>query len=134
MSKELTDIQDLKSAFVSHCRALGCEDDYIQVCENKFKKIEDALKRLEIENSKQFKEKLIQDNLAMTFELNVAKNKLKALDVIKYCICKDFELIDNASIDNCFKTSYRFRIYADDTYNEWYIDKEEYDLLKEVLL
>lgn len=44
MNKELADIQDLKSAFISHCRALGCEDNYIKVCENKFKKIETVLK------------------------------------------------------------------------------------------
>lgn len=48
--------------------------------------IETALKRnieLEFENSKQFKEKWVQDKLAMTFELNVANSKLKALEIIK---------------------------------------------------
>ena len=47
MNKDLASIQDLRSAFVSHCRALGCDDDYIKLCEHKFKSIETALKRLE---------------------------------------------------------------------------------------
>lgn len=48
--------------------------------------IEAELKRaeeLEIENSEQFKEKWVQDNLAMTMELNVAKEKLKTFDELK---------------------------------------------------
>lgn len=62
--------------------------------------------------------------------------KQRALEIIKNCICGEFELIDNASTDNLFKTPYRFRIYMDEyTYNEWYLrNKEEYDLLKEALL
>ena len=62
-------------------------------------------------------------------------NSLKALEIIKNCICGEFQLIDNASTDNYFKTPYRFRIYMDEyTYNEWYLrNKEEYDLLKQTL-
>lgn len=36
MNKEL---EDLKNAFVSHCRELKCKEDYIKVCKNKFDKI-----------------------------------------------------------------------------------------------
>lgn len=59
MSKELTNLQDLRSAFVSHCKTLGCSIDYITMCQIMFANIENALK----ENEK----------------------KLKALEVIKEC-------------------------------------------------
>lgn len=48
MNKDLIDLQDIKSAFISHCKTLGCEDAYIKVCENKFGNIEKALKDYEL--------------------------------------------------------------------------------------
>lgn len=89
--------------------------------------IETALKRaeeLEIENSEQFKEKWVQDNLAMTFELNVAKHKLKALEIIK-------EKRVNIEYIKCCDTYEQYCLicsYANE------ITQEEFDLLKEVLL
>lgn len=87
--------------------------------------IETALKRkneLEIENSKQFKEKWVQDNLAMTFELNVAKNKLKALEIIK-------ELFNL----RVYEKQGQFFICSG-LNGETPISKEKAELLKEVLL
>lgn len=48
MSKELNNLQDIKSAFISHCKELSCDENYIKVCENKFSDIEKSLKALEI--------------------------------------------------------------------------------------
>lgn len=48
MSKGLEILEDLKNAFIGHCRELKCETNYIQVCEHKFSKIEKELKALEI--------------------------------------------------------------------------------------
>lgn len=48
MNKELNDLQDIKSAFISHCKELGCDESYIKVCENKFSDIETTIKALEI--------------------------------------------------------------------------------------
>lgn len=69
------------------------------------------------------------------FTANIEK-ALKAVEIIKGCLVGEYEVLDNCSIDNAFKSPYRFRIYMDGiTFNEWILkDKEEYDLLKEVLL
>ena len=45
MSKELADLQDIKSAFISHCKELGCGKNYIKFYENKFSNVETALKK-----------------------------------------------------------------------------------------
>ena len=62
--------------------------------------------------------------------------KYKALEIIKNCICGEYELKDNCDTNNPFNSPYRFRIYMSEyEYNEWILkSKEEYDLLKEVLL
>lgn len=162
MSKELTDLQDLRSAFISHCRALGCDADYIKVCENKFNKIEAsiAIKEKMTESLQSSKEHLIDDleealanNEAILKEnafykkllkdyrhvsekkILELKTNLSALDTIKNCIVGEFELKDNCDTDNAFNSPYRFRIYIDDiTFNEWILkNKEEYDTLKEAL-
>ena len=39
MNKELANLEDLKYAFISHCRELKCREDYIEICENKFNSI-----------------------------------------------------------------------------------------------
>ena len=44
MNKKLANIKDLKSAFISHCKELGCDENYIKACENKFNDIETAFK------------------------------------------------------------------------------------------
>ena len=100
-----------------------------------FTEIEHALKRaeeLEIENSKQFKEKLVQDNLAMTFELNVANRKLKALDIIKEKRVDIAILLESESLYD-----YNDYMNSNDIYNEYgnsrQLTKEEYDLLNEIL-
>ena len=48
MNKELNNLQDIKSAFISHCKELDCDENYIKVCEIKFSDIEKALKEREI--------------------------------------------------------------------------------------
>ena len=48
MSKGLEALEDLKNAFIGHCRELECKENYIKVCENKFNLIEKELKALEI--------------------------------------------------------------------------------------
>ena len=47
-TKIMSDLQDLKTAFIAHCKELGCDEDYIKVCENKFVAIEYELNRLAI--------------------------------------------------------------------------------------
>lgn len=100
--------------------------------------IETALKRkeeLEIENSKQFKEKLVQDNLAMTFELNVAKTQLKALEIIRE---KGLSLLHKSLIissKNYKEYRQEFQLVRSREFkNEYFYSQEEYGLLKEVML
>lgn len=50
MNIDLEALKDLRSAFVSHCKTLGCEEDYIEICENKFSYIEKALKDKELQD------------------------------------------------------------------------------------
>ncbi len=86
--------------------------------------IETELKRLEqIDNS----------TIAIYEEIT---KKLKALEIIKNCICGEYELKDSCDTNNPFNSPYRFRIYMSEyEYNEWILkSEEEYDLLKEVLL
>ncbi len=138
MSRELADIQDLKSAFVSHCRALGCEDNYIKVCENKFDKIETALKRLE-KHDKIFNEYEIDDNW-LDIALYVIKNhfpmdtetqlnKIKSLDIIKELFDFDFALR--------FGSNQPMLMIINKKTNEYWelpISKDKWDLLKEEIL
>lgn len=54
MNKNLAALQDLKSAFIAHCQALGCEATYIEACKNKFDNLEASLQNVdmfEIKNS-----------------------------------------------------------------------------------
>lgn len=68
-------------------------------------------------------------------ELEDIEKAVKVLDIIRNCLVGEYEVLDNCSIDNAFKSPYRLRIYMDDTtFNEWILkDKEEYDLVKEGL-
>lgn len=89
--------------------------------------VETALKRLEeleIVNSEQFKEKCVQDNLAMTFELNVANKKLKA-----------FEIIKEKNVDVAWlKCPTTIEDYNDALFsNQKELTAEEFAFLKEVL-
>lgn len=77
-NKLLTDLQDLKSAFISHCKTLGCSIDYITMCQIMFANIENTLKEYEelqkdycdvVEKRGEWQEK--------------TNKKLQALDVIK---------------------------------------------------
>lgn len=77
MSKELADIQDLKTAFISYCRELGCGELYIQVCENKFRGIEAALKRLEEID------KLPKTEFYTTSKIELNKKDFDNLDTVK---------------------------------------------------
>ena len=91
MSKELEALRGIISKFntmrvalESFYRATQNVEPYIPDIDKEIIVIDNAIKRLEeleIENSKQFKEKWVQDNLAMTFELNTANKKLRALEV-----------------------------------------------------
>ena len=146
MCKELNNIQDLKSAFISHCKELGCDENYIKVCENKFSNIETALKKQvqdqkklkkyqkakeliskildvgNIDTLEDFKEMLIEvkemhDEL---FELPINyQNQLKAFEIIKDM----FEVWEDNG-------TYHIRPLFDIAR----ITQEEYNLLKEVLL
>lgn len=70
-----------------------------------------------------------------SFECKLIEQALKALEIIKNCLIGEYELIDNAPLDKVSNSPYRFRVWADYMHcNEWIISKEEYDLLKEVLL
>ena len=61
MNKDLANLQDLKSAFVSHCKTLGCSIDYITMCKIMFANIENALK----ENENKLKSfEIIKENFA----------------------------------------------------------------------
>ena len=68
---------------------------------------------LEIENSEQFKEKWVQDNLEMTFEKTVNEPKLKAFQVAK-------------KVFRC-NSLYKHHIYS--AYESGWITEEEYNLL-----
>lgn len=123
MSRELEALEFLQ-AFINPEESWP---DYLDLLKA-FGIIEDALKdyeELKIANSKQFKEKWVQDNLAMTFELNAANKKLRALDFLKNNLNIEFEIKDN----RCF-----IILKFDGFYAQQEIPKQEFDLLKEVLL
>lgn len=118
MSKELTPLE----AFQLFFKELKIEDsEFARIIETALKRLEE----LEIENSKQFKEKWVQDNLAMTFELNVVKDKLKALEIIKEKRVDVDRLLRSKDLGEYnFSNAY---VYQD-------LTQDEYDLLREVLL
>ena len=72
MNEELNNIQDLKTAFISHCKELGCDENYIKVCENKFSDIETTLKDFEKIN-----------------KYNAASGTGKSLEIIEYNLSED---------------------------------------------
>ena len=157
MSKELVDIQDLKSAFVSHCKELGCDENYIKVCENKFSNIETALINYEkgIENAQGYKPR---SSMQALFDLeslaimrthksfwklpeqlaNDVRKDLKALKIIKE------KRVDVSWFRECLSCANPLEVYNDryDKIRSWdgkdyhfmQLTQEEYDLLKEVLL
>ena len=112
MSKGLEALKDLKNAFTGHCRQLKCEENYIKVCENKFSKIEKELNALEI------------------------------IKVLFQGRCKLYErttYIETCNEQGCHTkriatTLYVLEFHNYDLHYEFHLHKEEYDLLKEVLL
>lgn len=147
MSKGLEELKDLKNAFIGHCRELKCEENYIKVCENKFGKIEKELKALEkyedfvqeicryigldnlfpYDNLEEIEKeiKTMADN-AHWFAVKQDQKKLKALEIIK----REPSMVG-------WQAGYEdYEDYLDNTPEEQrYIkSKEEFDLLKEVLL
>ncbi len=67
-------------------------------------------------------------------ELENIEKAIKVLNIIRDCLVGEYEVLNNGSTDNTFKSPYRLRIYVDDTFIDWILkDKEEYDLLKEGL-
>lgn len=114
MSKELAGLQDLKNAFISHCKTLGCEDTYIKICENKFDIIETELK-----NQKR--------------KLDLRGLNLSSIDQALEIIMRDPDAVFNTiDLYNDWEE------YDEDCINENvttypFKSKEEFDLLKEVL-
>lgn len=104
LSKQIANLQDLKTAFIAHSRGLGSAEDYIKVCENKFNIIEQALIKAEEEH--------------------------KVLEIIKEkgCIALD---VDYENYDEWKKHHIAF---MDVDTGEFPLTKEEYNLLKEILI
>ena len=118
MSKELSNIQDLKSAFISHCKELGCDENYIKVCKKKFVDIEKTLKGYEKYKT--------QYNIVNCYPKSLLSiddlNKLKALEIIKEIIfIEEEDFFYDKETDTYFFIGYK-------------VPKDKYDLLKEVLL
>lgn len=159
MNKELADIQDLKGAFISHCKALGCEDNYIKVCENKFNRIEAIIttQKKMVESLQSSKEHLIDDlegvlasNEVLLKENAFYKKLLK--DYRHVSEKKILELKANIKALEIIK-KIPFELEYDEDTDDWHLyiiittqdgkyretaafgeGKEEYDLLKEILL
>ena len=125
MSKELANLLDLKSAFISYCKTLGCEDNYIKVCSNKFDIIEAALKDHEkpkkIVGSISFEQSM--ENYVKNNCPSIAK-KLKALEIVKDRFDIQFTESDLPDYHGIMQIGI----------NPIYIKtQEEFDLLKETL-
>ena len=112
-------IRELRQEYASKMPSI---EEELSIIETELKRLEE----LEIENSKQFKEKWVQDNLAMTFELNVANEKLKALEIIKEKRVDVKCLFFSNSLEE-----YNGTINQRDLYLE--LTQAEFDLLKEWL-
>lgn len=126
MNKELVDIQDLKSAFISHCKELGCDENYIKVCENKFSNIEIALKKIESPLTKEY---LTYENKELRGHIDRLIIEHKALEIIKELFDFDFAIR--------FGNNQSMLMIINKRTNEYWelpISKDKYDLLKEILL
>lgn len=146
MTKELSNIQDLKSAFISHCKELGCDENYIKVCENKFSSIETVLKNEDEEKFKLVKQvRELKDDVASLKSFNSKlwverqdnDKKLKAFEIIKEkevnvqnfknaCSTMSYEQYLFMWTEGCFMGIMMT--------SKTMLTQEEYDLLKEVLL
>ena len=129
MSKELKALEKLRTTIQRLCRECHENTRYSFEYSHQLDIIETALKdyeELKIQNSEQFKEKWVQDNLAMTFELNVARKKLKALEIIKE------KMVDVGAVYELDLELYNN--YATEINGTPTLTQEEYDLLKEELL
>lgn len=139
MNRELADLQDLKSAFISHCKTLGCEDNYIKVCESKFDRIEASIniQKKMVESLQSSKEHLIDDLEKLereNFELSERvgfnatykgedEDKLKALDIIK----------EKVSDMKWLKYCSSLEQYNEGVPSYEQLTQEEFDILKEAL-
>lgn len=147
MSKEIGELEDLKNAFIGHCRELKCEENYIKVCNNKFNKIEKELKEYEElkSNYKQLGKSydLICEELVKTIDkiACLRKKELKALEIIKEKRVNLSILLDLFAFK--FNTKFDARTYNSmiksrkiqlTTFPPYGLTQEEYELLKEVLL
>lgn len=126
MSKELNDLQDLKSAFISHCRTLGCEDNYIKVCSSKFNIIEAKLKNYELERALRIRFENANYELVRKKQDN--KKKLEALEIIKSKIAS-ISFKYGGIMGNVIE----LQIGYDTCYMHFNANDKNFDLLREVL-
>ena len=110
----------MKNAFISHCKELGCDENYIKVCENKFRNIETSLNDYSV--YKQDYERVMKEKNSLLKEYAKSQKEHKALEIIKVempnltllASCKGYERYKQKSGDN--------------------LTRKEYELLREVLL
>lgn len=107
MTKELSNIQDLKNAFISHCKELGCDKNYIKACENKFNNIATALKRLEKIDNRKIVGTTTIDKALEQFLIQQCPDvaaKLKKLDKIEKVFEKlNLDISDDVDLENWIK-------------------------------